>query len=103
MPFDPKKPWPLRDWKEFPVWLVWVRKTNPEGGLENVDLRLIAKSKTLAEIERDAIVKAERDATGVWIEERMGNQVYPQRDIRLAFRMLHASNKWERDLPREKK
>jgi len=103
MPFDPNKPWALRDWKEFQVWLVWVRKTNPEGGLENVDLRSITKSKALAEIQRDQIVKTERDATGVWIEERMANQVYPQRDIRLTFRMLHASNKWERDLPHEKK
>lgn len=91
-----KEKWPPKDWEQFKVWLVWVRKERPNG-LENVDLRSVCKTKDLAELHRDVIIRDEKDASGVWVEERDANHLYAQRDVRLAFRLLDVPNKWMRD------
>jgi xanthosine utilization system XapX-like protein len=78
------------------IYLIWVRKNAPSG-LEIVDLRGVDTSKELVETHKMVIMRDEPDATGVWIEERVTNHLYGQRDVRLAFRMGNHSNMWKND------
>lgn len=78
------------------IWLVWVRKERPNG-LENVDLRSVSRTEELANLHAEVIKRDEPDASGVWIEERVDNHLYAQRDVRLAFRFLDTPRKWTRE------
>lgn len=83
----------VKRWAQNPIYLLWARSEKRNGihDLENVDLRAVDTDREKAEIHRDMILKEARevrpDITAVWIEKRVSNHLYGQRDLRLAFRI----------------
>lgn len=87
-----------RSTAEFQIYLLWVRKNRPNGLVENTDLRAVDTSKTKVETHAAMIQRDEPDANAIWIEERVTNHLYGQRDVALAFRM-GLTGLWKRDEP----
>lgn len=78
------------------IWLVWVKKIHPTSGTPYMDIRSITTEAIMAELHRDALIRDEGDIQAVWVEERVANHCYGQREVGLAFRMSQVGNKWER-------
>lgn len=95
-------------WPCTPIYMVWARseKSNGPYDLENVDLRAVDTDRGLAEIHKKMILVEARtirpDITAVWIEERVSNHCYGQRDVRLAFRGLVSDGvEWVKERDRD--
>jgi len=85
------------DWKLTPIWFVWVMKTSTNG-VPRIDLRAVDDTLELAKMHVAIIKRDELDANAVYIEERVINHLYGQRDVTWAFKMSGSSkNVWHRE------
>lgn len=84
-------------WDQRPIWMVWVKKTNPTTAKPYLDLRSICTNEALAELHRDMVIRDEPDAESIWIENRVTDHLYGQRDVRLALTLSGAAPRWDRE------
>lgn len=92
-PFNGRK-WEGEDQRT--IYFLWVKKRRPNGLVENTDLRAADTSREKVELHAEMVRREEPDAEAIWIEERVTNHLYGQRDVALAFRM-GLPGLWKRD------
>lgn len=83
--------------EEYTIFFLWVRKSRPNGMVENVDLRAADTSRKKIETHAEMVQRDEPDAEAIWIEERVTNHLYGQRDVAFAFRFRDLTGLWKRD------
>ena len=94
----PKKPEPV--WNVEAVWFVWVKKTHPFHGKPYLDIRSVCTNEALAVLHRDILIRDEPDAEEIYIEKRVSDHLYAQRDVGVALRFGSHNgdvNRWERE------
>lgn len=83
--------------KEYGIFLLWVQKERPNNLAPNVDLRAVDTVRTKVETHAMMVQRDEPDAEAIWIEERVTNHLYGQRDVAKAFKFRDIPGLWKRD------
>lgn len=83
--------------KEFCIFLLWVQKNRPNNLAPNVDLRAVDTVRAKVELHAEMVQRDEPDAEAIWIEERVTNHLYGQRDVVRAFKFRDIPGLWKRE------
>jgi hypothetical protein len=86
-----------RSTAEFQIFFLWVQKNRPNNLAPNVDLRAADTSRAKIELHADMVQRDEPDAAAIWIEERVTNHLYGQRDVAFAFKFRDLPGLWKKE------